>query len=173
MRPLSARLLDETETEKKGIVERAKLEAISGRSRGRQLELATRFGIKNIPQPSGGCILAERNYAEKLKKLLEKKKDINESDVKLLSSGRVFWEGDALIVVARNEQGCRNLEELAGPGDFHFFPENFSGPTVLMRNFGTKNDEKKLREAGKNYVLKYSKKIPADPKISVIGNENL
>ena len=173
LRPLSAKLLDETEAEKKGIVERAKLEAISGRSRSRQLELAVHFGIKKIPQPSGGCILTEKNYTEKLEKLLENKKDINESDVKLLSSGRVFWEGEVLVVVARNEGECQNLEKLAKPGDFQFFPQNFSGPTVLIRNFGTKDDKKNLKEAGKSYVFKYSKKIPPEAKILVIHNENL
>ena len=46
LRPLSAKLLAETEIEKKGFINRDKLLDISGRSRKRQLELAKKFGIK-------------------------------------------------------------------------------------------------------------------------------
>ena len=44
IRPLSGRLLPETLPEKNGLIDRNKLERISGRSRKRQMELAKQFG---------------------------------------------------------------------------------------------------------------------------------
>jgi tRNA-specific 2-thiouridylase len=173
LRPLSAKLLPETDAEKRGLIDRRKLGAISGRSRKIQLELAKRFRLKEIPQPSGGCILTERDYAEKLKKLLERKKGIDGSDACLLSGGRIFWEGDALVVVARDQRECANLEKLAKAGDLLFNPENFPGPTVLMRNYGVTGHGNNLEEIGEKYVLKYSKKASADSKISMLHGKNL
>ena len=72
LRPLSAQLLDETEYEKKGLVDRKKLLAIMGKSRKVQLELAKQWGIDYYPTPSGGCRLAEKEFSQKLKELLEK-----------------------------------------------------------------------------------------------------
>jgi tRNA U34 2-thiouridine synthase MnmA/TrmU len=175
LRPLSAKLLPETEAEKKGQIDRSKLEAISGRSRKRQLELAENFGIKNIPQPSGGCILTEKDYGEKLKTLLEQKENIAQDDIDLLSSGRVFWRSlqssggakKTLIVVARNESECENLKKLFRPKDFLFFPESFPGSTVLARHFGSLNEVtmNELKSLGKKYVIDYSKKAPPDARI--------
>ena len=62
VRPLSAKLLTETEPEKKGWVDRARLLAIEGRNRKAQYKLAKRFGLTKIPQPAGGCKLTEPNF---------------------------------------------------------------------------------------------------------------
>ena len=55
LRPLSAKLLGETQVEKEGVVIRGKLRAIRGRGREEQMELAERYGIKKYPSPAGGC----------------------------------------------------------------------------------------------------------------------
>ena len=55
LRPLSAKLLPPTAPEREGLVDRERLEAISGRSRHRQMELARELGIADYPQPAGGC----------------------------------------------------------------------------------------------------------------------
>ncbi|UCD64414.1 MAG: hypothetical protein JSW34_02985, partial [Candidatus Zixiibacteriota bacterium] len=49
LRPLSARLCRPTEAELSGLVDRDKLEAIQGRSRKRQMELARQFGLEDYP----------------------------------------------------------------------------------------------------------------------------
>ena len=49
LRPLSAKLLQETIYEKKGIIDREKLLGIKGRSRGKQLELAKKYKQVIIP----------------------------------------------------------------------------------------------------------------------------
>ena len=48
LRPLSARLLDETEVEKKGFVDRKKLLAMQGRRRIQQMELAKKYIKKDF-----------------------------------------------------------------------------------------------------------------------------
>ena len=55
LRPLSARLLPETIPEQRGWVDRSRLLDIHGRGRKRQMELADRFGLKDYPNPAGGC----------------------------------------------------------------------------------------------------------------------
>jgi len=46
LRPLSAGLMEETIPEKEGLIDRNRLESISGRSRKRQLELAAEMGLE-------------------------------------------------------------------------------------------------------------------------------
>ena len=73
LRPLSAKLLPETDYEKNGLVDRKKLYAIVGRKREEQIKLAEKYKIK-YPSPGGGCLLCERDYSRKLKCLFEYKK---------------------------------------------------------------------------------------------------
>ncbi len=54
VRPLSALLLPETAPEKSGLLDRNLLEGISGRSRKRQMELASEFGLEDYPSPAAG-----------------------------------------------------------------------------------------------------------------------
>ena len=53
LRPLSAKLLPESEPERKGLVDRRKLLAIRGRRRLPQLNLARKFGLEDFPNPAG------------------------------------------------------------------------------------------------------------------------
>ena len=64
LRPLSAKLLRETEAEKKGLVDRTKLCNIQGRSRKPQFQLAREFGITSFPAPAGGCLLTCEEYCK-------------------------------------------------------------------------------------------------------------
>jgi len=59
VRPLSLKLLKETIPEKRGLIKREWFCDIKGRSRKKQLSLAKKFKIKNIPLPAGGCILTD------------------------------------------------------------------------------------------------------------------
>jgi len=167
LRPLSAKLLPETEAEISGLVDRARLEGISGRSRARQFELAEIFGIAEIPQPSGGCILTEKDYGEKLASLEKINPDFDGNDARILRLGRVFFEDKLLIVVARDKNESEVLPGSAKKGDAVFLPENFPGPSVLIRNLGALSIEKeKLEELGKKYVIDYANKALDDARIS-------
>ena len=67
LRPLSAKLLPESDAELKGLVDRSKLLDIQGRSRQRQIELTEKYGIIDYPTPGGGCLLTDPGYSNRLK----------------------------------------------------------------------------------------------------------
>jgi hypothetical protein len=100
LRPLSAKVLAETEVEKKGLVDRSKFWDIRGRGRKIQMELAEKYKIK-YPTPGGGCFLCEKKPAARLKHLLEKDL-IDEKSLSLTMVGRHFYIDDVWFVVARN-----------------------------------------------------------------------
>src|SRR5919204_2585268 len=111
LRPLSAKLLPPTIPEKEGIVDRARLEEISGRGRLRQIELARELGVSNWPQPAGGCCyLTDESFARKFFDVLDareaagEERRIRREDVVLLSTGRHFrLSPRAKLVVGRTE----------------------------------------------------------------------
>ncbi|MFA5925573.1 MAG: tRNA 4-thiouridine(8) synthase ThiI [Parcubacteria group bacterium] len=99
LRPLSAKVLPETEMEKSGLVIREKLFGFSGRSRKEQIALAKKYGVKKYPSPAGGCILTDKEYSKKLQDLFEKIINPRPSDFELLRIGRHFW----VYPVGKNE----------------------------------------------------------------------
>jgi tRNA-specific 2-thiouridylase len=103
LRPLSAKLLDPTEPEQTGLVDRERLLDIEGRSRKRQMELATEYGIKEYPSPAGGCLLTEKVFSKRLAEAFDHGEDSLEI-VELLSLGRHFrLPSGARLVVGRDE----------------------------------------------------------------------
>ncbi|MEM2955034.1 MAG: tRNA 4-thiouridine(8) synthase ThiI [Candidatus Nanoarchaeia archaeon] len=140
LRPLSAKLLPETEVEKKGLIDRNKLLDIQGRSRKRQIELANKWKLK-YPTPAGGCLLCEKEFAKKLKDLFKHKKKIEPRDIELLKLGRHFRYGSNKIIVGRNEQENKKLVALANQ-DFIFEVKNIPSPITLLQGKATKTTNK-------------------------------
>jgi hypothetical protein len=111
LRPLSAKLLPPTVPEKEGLVDRTRLEDISGRGRLRQIALAKELGISDWPQPAGGCCyLTDESFSRKFFDVLDareaagEERRIGKDDVVLLSTGRHFrLSPRAKLVVARTE----------------------------------------------------------------------
>lgn len=134
LRPLSAAVLGPTIPEKEGLIRRDKLLAISGRARKEQFALAEKFGIKDFPCPSGGCLLTDPEFSRRLKDLM-RYSELTADNIQLLKLGRHFRLDDkAKLVVGRNEQENQRLLELAREGDYLFTPdENSAGPTSLGR----------------------------------------
>jgi len=141
LRPLSAKLLEETEAEKKGLIDRSKLLDIHGRSRQKQLELAEKYGL-NFPTPGGGCLLCEKGYCEKLKPLL--KGNISYKDIELLRVGRHFLASK--IILGRNQKENDFLEKEKG---IKVMPKE-PGATALVK-------DEKLVEMAKELIQKYSR----------------
>ncbi|MDR2203038.1 MAG: hypothetical protein LBE76_01790 [Nitrososphaerota archaeon] len=138
LRPLSAKLLPETVAEKKGLVDRNKLLAISGRSRKPQFQLAKELGIAEYPSPAGGCLLTCEEYSKKLSDLFEHKKNITSSDVALLRSGRHFRVEKNKIIVGRNETENKTLKTLKDKNEYHFELPNIVGPITILQGAKTK-----------------------------------
>lgn len=149
LRPLSARLLEETEAEKNGLVDREKLLDLSGRSRKRHFELVEEFGIEYYPTPGGGCMLTEIEFGKKLKKLLEEIPNPSASDYQLLQAGRTFWVDGVRIVVGKNSEDNEQLKKIQEKGDIIIELGDFMGPVTLVRG--------KISDA----VLEEAKKITA------------
>ncbi len=91
LRPLSAKLLGETEAEKNGLVNREKLLDIFGRSRQRQQELIKKYNIQEYPSSAGGCLLTDPSFSRRLGDMLRFWPNCTQDDIELLKHGRVFW----------------------------------------------------------------------------------
>lgn len=126
LRPLSAKLLEPTEPEVKGYVDREKLYGIQGRSRKEQIELMEKFGVRDYVK-SAGCLLTDENYAKKLFDILDK--DYDKDDINLLNLGRHFRKGDTKIIVGRNKE--ENEKLLDNKGDYKVLKSD--GPVTLFK----------------------------------------
>jgi tRNA-uridine 2-sulfurtransferase len=133
LRPLSAKLLPETVPEKEGLVDRDMLCGLSGRSRKPQMRLAKEFGLTDYPAPAGGCLLAEPNYAYRLKELLDHNPDPSLTDLLLLKVGRHFRASpSSKIIIGRDEKENGRILSLAGEGDHLLKIEGVGSPIALI-----------------------------------------
>ncbi len=152
LRPLSAKLLEPTEAEKNGLIERDKLFDISGRGRNRQLVLAKKYGITDFPSPAGGCLLTDPAFSKRLGRLLGKKSSPTLSDLELLKLGRHFWQKDILVVVGRNKEENKKIKKLAEKNDTLIELKNITGPLTLIRGKKIPNETiKKAQELTGHY----------------------
>ncbi|MEA2113307.1 MAG: tRNA 4-thiouridine(8) synthase ThiI [Patescibacteria group bacterium] len=135
LRPLSARLFKPTIPEKEKLIDRDKLLTLSGRNRKKQIALAKKWGIKNYPTPSGGCLLTDPGFSKRLKELFNRWPNCEGNDVELLKLGRHFWIRDDKIIVGRNKGENSEIKKLFLKKDVLIEP-NFPGPTILIRSKG-------------------------------------
>ena len=172
LRPLCAKLLTETEAERKGLVDREKLLNFSGRGRSRQIALAKKFGITDFPSPAGGCILADPILSKRVEKLFTGKFIIDQDritteDILLLLVGRQFLlPGNIWLILGRNEKDNDKITALAGKDDILVYMEERPGPTAVLRTGALCSAEHELedlinRAAG--LVVSYGKKVPDGP----------
>jgi tRNA-specific 2-thiouridylase len=161
LRPLSAKKMPETIYEKNGLVDRKKLFDFQGRSRKSQMALAKKRGIKNYPTPSGGCLLTEEKFSDRLKELFEKYPRCKIKDAELLKFGRHFWEGKTKIVVGRNNEENKKIKKLARVNDILLELKKIPGPITLIR--GKKN--KKILEKAKKLTIRYANKADENSEV--------
>lgn len=133
LRPLSAKVLPPTRPETEGIVDRSRLLDISGRSRHRQYELAKQYGITDIPQPSGGCLLTDPGYSARLRDLWDHDPEAGARDINLLRIGRHFRPSEGCkVIVGRMEAENHALQAFRGPGDVLVYLKDHQGPMTLV-----------------------------------------
>jgi tRNA U34 2-thiouridine synthase MnmA/TrmU len=153
LRPLSAKLFDETLAEKKGWVLRDKLLDFSGRARRPQIALAKSFGIKDYPCSSGGCLLTDPGFSRRIKDLLNHG-ELNINAAQLLKVGRHFRLAEKTkLIVARNEKEGEALLQLAVDRDIIFEPKELAGPTAILRG----NLEAKVKLISAQIIARYTK----------------
>ena len=114
LRPLCAKLMPPTKPEIEGIIKRDDMFKISGRSRKNQLEMIKAFGIDDFESPAGGCLLTDRNFAERLKEMFKFNDNLSLSQIDLLALGRHFRIGKKKFIVSRNQPETEYLTSYRG-----------------------------------------------------------
>jgi len=173
LRPLSAKLLEPTIPEQEGLVDRERLEAVSGRSRHRQMELARELGITDWPQPAGGCCyLTDESFARKFFDVLDAREAAGEprriarEDIVLLSTGRHFrLSPRAKLVVGRSEVENALLEGYA-EGRSRLEARGVNGPVALVEGEPTWEE----RVLASRIVARYGQGKDA-PRVAVAWRE--
>jgi len=168
LRPLCAKLMNETKAEREGLVDREKLHAFSGRSRKGQKALAVSFGITDYPNPAGGCLLTDVNLGARIARFYAGeftmvKDDFEASDIRLLLAGRQFRLPDgSWLVVGRMERENDTITQLRRQGDWLLKMPERPGPTAIICHAeellaGSANREEVLRRAA-GLVVYYGRK---------------
>jgi len=170
VRPLCAKNLEPTQAEIDGLIDREQLLNFSGRNRRPQMQLAEQFGITDYPSPAGGCILADPILSLRIQKYYEAQKQIIPEDILLMMVGRQFkLPTGGWLVVGRNEPENIKIEDLRQPGDWLLWPDDFPGPSVILRH--SQNDDELQLAA--SILIRYAKKAAtAQGKIKVIAKKN-
>ena len=170
LRPLSAKLLPKTEFEKSGQVNREKLHSIQGRRRLPQMNLAKEWGVKDYPCPSGGCLLTDPRFAEKLKDLLKYKKELRIDDVNLLKIGRHFRFDGSKIIVGRNEKENQSLLIISNRKKLPYLEVvDHMGPITLLEENCSDEVIKKAAEITARYS-DVDNCVEVDVKLGLAGN---
>ena len=134
VRPLSAKLLPESEPEKLGWIDRNKLLDIQGRSRKTQMELMDKFGIVDYPTPGGGCLLTDPAYSKRLRILEEDGllEDENSNLFHLLKIGRFFrFEKGKYLIVGREQEDNLKINEFKDYGSLFIRGKEVPGPHMV------------------------------------------
>ena len=169
LRPLSARLMKETEAERLGLVDRERLLDFSGRGRSRQIALAREFGITDFPAPAGGCILADPILSRRVARMYAgdhvlRPEEITPVDILFLLTGRHFrLPGGGWLILGRDEPENQKLEGLCQESDIRLSMETRPGPTGILRRATSLPADRlasDLRVAAA-LVVRYGKKVDA------------
>jgi len=168
LRPLSARLLPETEAERKGWVKRDLLFELQGRTRRRQIDLAESLGIQDYPSPAGGCLLTDQVFCLRLKDFLEYAGTLSLRSVSLLKVGRHFRLGHNKIIVGRNREENQRLLALKRPEDYWFEVPDYGSPITLLLS----SRSKKAVRVAASITARYSDTSSREVLVKY-GRENL
>ncbi|GAB6193214.1 thiamine biosynthesis protein [Desulfocastanea catecholica] len=170
LRPLCAQLMNETEAEIQGWVDRSKLLRISGRGRSPQIALAKQYGITDIPAPAGGCILADPILSKRIAEVYARESilqtaEISVTDIRLLLVGRQFiLPGGGWLIVGRTEKDNIKLEKLVQADDAVLQMEEWAGPLAVLKKAGSRYPNREVLERdlerAASLVVRYGKKLP-------------
>lgn len=133
LRPLSAKLLPPTLPEEEGVIDREKLLDIRGRSRKPQFALAEKFGIREYPNPSGGCLLTDPGFTKRVRDLIAHE-GLTVDGLKLLKIGRHFRLGETTkLVIGRNNKENDELGALVKKDDICLRMKDHEGPFSILK----------------------------------------
>ncbi|KQC14797.1 MAG: hypothetical protein APR63_13390 [Desulfuromonas sp. SDB] len=154
VRPLSGKILPKTTAEKMGWIKREELMDISGRGRKRQMKIAQEYGITEYNQSTGGCVLTERTYKNKIIDLIDNEQ-LTEENVKLLKIGRHFrTKNKTKIILGRNKMENEELKKLTIKEDKLIFPPQHKAPVALIKSPYNQEDIKITEKLIDYYSIK-------------------
>jgi tRNA-specific 2-thiouridylase len=140
LRPLSAGLLEPTEAEVAGLVDRSRLLSISGRGRKDQIRIAAMLGLSGYQNPAGGCALTNAEFAAKARDLLEHG-ILDPRTASSLRSGRHFrLDISTRVIIGRDEHDNECVAGSARPGDAVLETLTPPGPVTLVTSDGPSCD---------------------------------
>lgn len=171
LRPMSAKLLEETVYEKEWLVDRDQLLKIEWRWRQTQIELAEKFWLKDYEAPGGWCLLTEWWYTDKLKLLLEKfPKDIFPLDAELIKYWRLKVFNRWFWVMWRNIDDNSKLFSLTKLKDNYSLIElkDIKWPTIALKSINWKKYEKSDM---KNWFLEKVSKLKGLEDVQIISKK--
>jgi len=143
LRPLCAKHLPESIPEQQGWINREQLLDLYGRGRKPQLAMAEAYGLTCFEPPAGGCSLTNPDYARRLSTLFKQRgrEHVELGDMELLLCGRHFWPNEHLhVIVGRNEQDNRAIEERVSEEWIIFEPDDVPGPYTAARGVENNDD---------------------------------
>ena len=172
LRPLSAKLLPETNAEKQGLVKRSKLYSIQGRQRQPQFDLAKKYNIQ-YPHPAGGCILCEKLYSIKLRDLLKHKqtKDIPIEELQILRGFRHLRSTSThtKIILGRDQTENTQLELINKTLKWNIIIPTTPGPTAV---YESKQDTQLVKKIISAYSSKDKKLRKQFDELLIIKDKN-
>lgn len=169
LRPMSAKRLKPTIAETEGWVDREKLEAICGRNRDRQMELAAAFNLKDFESPGGGCLLTDENFAKKMRDFIAH--DTFElQDIPVMKFGRHMRLPDgAKLVIGRDQEDNTHIQTIENSKFIHIRTDGQPGPSSLLGADASEAD----RNLAARLVLTYCKTDPSKPYTLLFGEERI
>jgi len=133
LRPLSAQHLEPTEVEKQGLIDRAKLLDLSGRSRKGQLSLAEEYKLTGYSAPAGGCLLTDQNFSARIKDTFQHGYRNFRETISLKWGRHYRFNKQFKCIVGRDHEENEGLIRYAHPDDILMqFTDNL-GPTLLLK----------------------------------------
>ena len=155
LRPMSAKLMEETTPEINGWVDRNQLLDISGRSREEQMKLADKYQWEDYESPGGGCLLTEEHFSSRIREFVEHD-DLTVDDIDLLKFGRHFRLPDgAKLVVGRDQEDNKGLESIESE-KYITLKLPIGGPFSLL----SKNASQKDKELASKIAITYTRSSP-------------
>lgn len=140
VRPLSAKLLPPTVPEIEGWLDREQLLDIKGRSRAKQIQIASKLGIEGYSSPAGGCLLTDPHYAKKVLDWMryEMGETLSHEETLLFSVGRHFRLSRETRAIVGRRQAENEYLERSWSENWLLSPLEVPGPTAVVLGRSTK-----------------------------------
>lgn len=165
LRPLSAKLLPETDPEKNGQVDRKQLMDIQGRSRKIQMRMAQDWGLHEYPAPGGGCLLTDPGFSIRLEELFDASPSAGPIEIEKLKLGRHFrLPGGSKAIVGRHHQDNEDLKLLVQDDDILMKLNDAPGPLTIVDGHASRQD---IEEAA-CLTARYTKAGAAGGKVPIL-----